>query len=245
MLTKKLFLYSIEEYNKQVSDYLSLLNVEHAKSMMNIENAMNTFLREQYGYLPTAGEIKWPVLEPNLKTTTVPLIPFNEAWSYGRTDCIVHFYIHDKLFMRIFRNPEKYIPFLCQCEGVIGPDMSQYTDMPEEMRYRHAYCNALYSSILQKEGANLYPNITWSMKDSFWYSFPKNLSNSVIAINSNGVHKNGLTLYRWRQGYKTALLQLSPKQIIRYGQPVDGEQTEISVFHINERLNMLRNGRKR
>jgi hypothetical protein len=232
-------------YNNLSQTYVSSFSGEYAKRMMDIENAMNTFLRDQYGYLPTAGEIKWPVLEPNFNTTTTQLIPFNEAWSYGRTDCIVHFYIHDRLFMRIFRRPEKYIPFLCQCEGVIGPDMSQYTDMPYEMRYRHAYCNMLFSSILQKEGANLYPNITWSMKDSFGYSFPKELANSVLAINSNGVHKNGLTLYRWKQGYRMALQQLLPKQIIRYGQPVDGEENEISVYHSNERLNILKNGSKR
>ena len=161
--------------------------------------------------------------------------------SNGRT----RFYIDDELFLRVFRNPEKYIPFLCQCEGVIGPDMSQYTDMPAEMRYRHAYCNAYLSMLIQKEGGNLYPNITWSKSDSYWYSYPENLQNSVIAINSNGVHKNGLALYRWRQGYNMALIRLSPQQIIRYGQVVDGENTMISTYHINERLNMLKNGCKR
>lgn len=56
------------------------------------------------------------------------------------------------------------------------------------MRYRHAYCNVLLSSIFQKEGINLYPNITWSRKDSYVYSFPNELSNSVVAINSKGAN---------------------------------------------------------
>lgn len=245
MNPKKIFNSSIEDYNKEVQIYISSLNASCAKRTINIENAMNIFLRDYYGYLPTAGEIEWPVLEPNYKATTTTLLPFNEAWSYGRTDCVVHFFIDDHLFMRLFRNPTKYIPFLCRCEGVIGPDMSQYTDMPAEMRYRHAYCNMLMSSILQKEGANLYPNITWSKIDSYWYSFPCNLRSSVIAINSNGVHITDLALSRWKAGYEMALSSLEPTQIIRYGQVVPGEATQISTYHFNERLKALRNGSKR
>ncbi len=245
MIPNKIFNSSIEEYNKEVELYMSSLDVNCAKSMMNIENAMNKFLINYYGYLPTAGEIEWPVLEPNYKITSTSLLPFNEAWSYGRTDCLVHFYINDSLFMRMFRNPDKYIPFLCKCVGVVGPDMSQYTDMPAEMRYRHAFCNMLLSSILQSDGANLYPNITWSKSDSYWYCFPKNLKSSVIAINSNGVYATDLALCRWKSGYEMAIRSLTPIQIIRYGQSVSGEVTQISTYHFNERLKTMRNGSKR
>lgn len=230
-------------YNKQVELYISSLDANSAKQVWSIHNAMNIFLESQLGYLPSASEIKWPVLKPNYKIVTAPLLPFHEAWSYGITDCVVHFYIDDRLFTRVFRNLEKYMQFLCKCVGVIGTDVSQYADMPEEMRYRHAYCNASMSSILQNEGANLYPNITWSKRDSFWYSFPDNLKNSVIAINSNGVHKNDLALCRWKAGYKSALRFLSPIHVLRYGQYVEGEVTEISSYHINNRLKYMRYGK--
>lgn len=236
---------SIDNYKSLVTTYLSSLNAKCAKRVISIENAMYIFLRNVYGYLPTVGEIKWPVLKPNYNIPKTRLLPFNEAWSCQRTDCIVHFFINDALFTRIFRNPSKYIPFLCKCEGVIGPDMSQYTDMPPAMRYLHAFCNMLMSYMIQIEGGNLYPNITWSKKDSYWYSYPPNLCNSVIAINSNGVHQDRLSLYRWKQGYQMALHELSPIQIIRYGQFVNGENAQISSYHTNERLNFLRNGSKR
>ena len=234
---------SKENYNRQVEVYISSLDVNSAKQVRNIHNAMNTFLERQYGYLPSAGEIKWPVLKPNYNITTAPLIPFHEAWSHGITDCVVHFYTDDRLFTRVFRNLKKYVPFICKCVGVIGTDVSQYADMPEEMRYLHAYCNASMSSILQNEGANLYPNVTWSKSDSFCYSFPDTLKNSVIAINSNGVHKTDLALCRWKAGYAKALELLTPIHIVRYGQYVEGELKEISSYHINERLKYMRYGR--
>lgn len=232
-----------EDYNKQVELYISSLDVNSAKQVRNIHNAMNIFIERQYGYLPSAGEIKWPVLKPNYNIIEAPLLPFHEAWSHGITDCVVHFYIDDRLFTRVFRNLEKYVPFICKCVGVIGTDVSQYADMPEEMRYRHAYCNASMSSILQNEGANLYPNVTWSKTDSFCYSFPDTLKNSVIAINSNGVHRTDLALCRWKAGYEKALELLTPIHIIRYGQSVEGEVKEISSYHINERLKYMRYGR--
>ncbi len=189
--------------------------------------------------------MKWPVLEPNYNTIIDRLIPFNEAYSYGITNAVIHFFISDRLFMRIFRNPDKYLDFLRKCKAVIGPDMSQFVDMPAEMRYRHSICNALMSGYLQEKGVNIIPNITWSKCDSFSYSFPQNLRCSVIAINSNGVHSSDLSLYRWKQGYHMALKTLSPLHIIRYGQPVAGENNSISTFFCNERLKALRNGSKR
>ena len=236
---------TIEDYIQIADEYIQSFDEKYAKRLRYIEDTMNIFMTSVYGYLPTAGEIKWPVLEPNYTITTAPLVPFNEAWSYGLTDCIVHFYIDDSQFMRVYRNTDRYLPFLQQCHGVIGPDMSQYTDMPAEMRYRHAFCNVSLSYMLQTSGVNLYPNITWSTNDSYGYSFPRNLVNSVIAINSNGVHKDRLSLYRWRKGYEMALSLLTPKHIIRYGQVVTGENILIRSYYENERLKMLRNGRKR
>lgn len=230
-------------FKNNFEDYISALTPKVARRVRDIETATNSFLYDYYGYLPTAGEIEWPVLEPNYTKLSARLEPFHIAWSKGMTDCVVHFFIDDSLFTRVFRNLEKYIPFLCKCVGVIGTDLSQYTDMPAEMRHRHAFCNVLMSSILQRNGANLYPNIAWSTRDSYNYSFPKNLKDSVIAINSNGVHKTDLSLYRWKAGYEIALQRLTPIQIIRYGQSVEGEATEISAYFFNERLKRLRYGR--
>ena len=238
---------SFKDYERLAEQYILSLSEPVAKRITNIERSMRIFIEFVYGYLPAAGEIKWPVLKPNYDTSAseAQLIPFNEAYSYNITDKIVHFYIADYLFMRIFRNPEKYISFLKSCRGVIGPDMSQYTDMPAEMRYWHAWCNAYMSSLLQQAGVNLYYNVTWSKADSYPYSCPSNLAGSAIAINSNAVHCNDLALYRWRCGYSYVVKTLHPSHIIRYGQPVEGELTDISSYHVNERLKLLRDGSKR
>lgn len=236
---------SYEKYLHEVEKYILTLCEPVAKKIWRIEKSTRIFTEKLYGYLPTASKMTWPVLKPNYNLNLTRLIPFHEAYSYNITDAIIYFYIDDRLFLRIFTNPEKYLPFLKRCYAVIGPDVSQYTDMPAEMRYRHAWCNTTMSAYLQESGVNLYPNITWSKGDSYSYSFPRNLLNSVIAINSNGVHKSDLSLYRWKNGYRIALQTLLPLHIIRFGQIVEGECTSISSYFSNERLNMLRNGSKR
>ncbi len=235
---------SYNEYLIEVEKYILTLRGPIAKKVRRIEKSMRIFTEKIYGYLPTAGEMKWPVLEPNYNAYVTRLVPFHEAYCHDITDAVIYFYIDDCLFLRIFTNPDKYLPFLKRCKAVIGPDVSQYTDMPTEMRYRHAWCNTTMSAYLQENGVNLYPNITWSRSDSYSYSFPQNLRCSVIAINSNGVHKSDLSLYRWKCGYRMAMMKLSPLHIIRFGQLVDGEDTSNSSYFINERLNMLRNGSK-
>lgn len=236
---------SYENYLIEAENYYLAFREPIAKNMRRIEKSMRIFTEKICGYLPTAGEMKWPVLKPNYNTDVIRLVPFHEAYSYGITEAVIYFYIADSLFLRIFTNPDKYLPFFRKCKAVIGPDISQYTDMPAEMRYRHAWCNTAMSAYLQEGGVNLYPNITWSKSDSYPYSFPQNLRNSVIAINSNGVHKSDMSLYRWKCGYKMAMMALLPLHIIRFGQLVDGEDTSISTYFSNERLKMLRNGSKR
>ena len=236
---------SYADYLNEVETYIQTLSEPVAKKIRRIEKSIRIFTEKIYGYLPTADKMIWPVLKPNYNLDVTRLVPFHEAYSYDITDAVAYFYIDDALFLRIFTNPEKYLPFLRKCKAVIGPDVSQYTDMPAGMRYRHAWGNTTMSAYLQEGGVNVYPNITWSKSDSYLYSFPKNLRNSVIAINSNGVHKSDLSLYRWKSGYRVALLTLSPLHIIRFGRPVDGEETSISSYFSNERLNILRNGSKR
>ena len=241
----KPFASTYEEYSTEAYKYVQNLREPIATKIRSIVESMRDFTERICGYLPTADELQWPELKPNYNQDVTRLIPFHEAYSYGITDAVIYFYINDCLFLRLFRNPDKYIPFLKECKGVIGPDVSQFTDMPEEMRYRHSWCNRAMSSILQYNDVNLYPNITWSKRDSYRYSFPLNLKNSVIAVNSNGVHKNGLTLYRWKRGYQMALEQLSPLHIIRFGKKVEGENASISSYFNNNRLILLKNGRKR
>ena len=49
--------------------------------------------------------------------------------------------------------------------------------------------------------------------------------------------------YLWKEGYKNVVLPLQPTTIIRYGDKMPDEMSDISIYFENSNLKRLRNGR--
>lgn len=216
--------------------------VFHQKKKDKQYTLRSYFKIDIYGNLPTAGKDKMPVLEPYNGYIPNRMVAFDEAFSKKDTDCIVHFYEDDRRFLRLFRNPEKYLDFLRGCSAVIGPDLSQFADMDYHTRLYHAYQNRAMSVWLQKKGVKIIPNVTWSLNDSFEYSRTGMPHNSIVAVNCTGILNHDVSMYMWREGYKNVVLPLQPSVIIRYGDKMPDENSEITIHFDNERLKRLRYG---
>lgn len=208
-------------------------------------NLAKLFHSDIYGSLPTAGETPLPVLEPINDIYPERLVPFNEAYANKDYGCTVHFYIDDSLFLRVLRHPEKYLEFFQRCHSVIGSDLSQYANMTAEARYYCAYINRAFSAYLQQNEVRVIPNVTWSLPDSYAYSFSGLPKDSVVAINCTGIMKYAASKYLWQKGYYEAYQSLHPTLIVRYGSVMPNEHTEVSVYFENDRLKALRNGSSR
>lgn len=206
-------------------------------------NKEEIFHHDIYGDWPITFSTPLPVLEPYNGSIPTRLVPFNEAYARKDYDCTVHFFIDDLLFIRVLRNPEKYLGFFQQCHSVIGTDLSQYADMSAEDRFFCAYINAAFSEFLQRHGVNVIPNITWSLPDSFCYSWTSMPKFSIVAINCKGIMQHDASKYLWTKGYLAACKSLHPSLIVRYGTKMPCEDTRISLYFENERLNVLRHGR--
>ena len=201
------------------------------------------FHSDLYGEMPQYFTTPLPALAPYCWEIPKRLVPFNEAYAKKDYDCTVHFFIDDLLFIRVLRNPERYLEFFKKCNSVIGTDLSQYADMPAEDRYYCAYINSAFSAYLQRNGVKVIPNVTWSLPDSYVYSWSSMPRHSVISINCKGISRHDLSKYLWYRGYWKAVSTLHPSLIVRYGTKMPGENTSISVFFENERLNYMRYGR--
>lgn len=172
------------------------------------------------------------------------MIAFHEAISAKNQDFdkIVHFYEDDYRFMRLFRNPENYLSKLRQYKYVLSPDMSQLVEMPAFARYAYNCHNKAMAQYLQRNGVNVIANVTWSLPDSYEYCFVGIPCGTTIAINSNGVNAHPDSKYLWQLGYHEALRRLQPTRIIRYGQKMQGEREDISIYFDNEYLRRMRHG---
>ena len=206
-------------------------------------NKKELFHSDLYGDMPQSCSNSLPALLPYCGETPTRLVPFNEAYAYKDYNCTVHFFIDDLLFIRVLRRPEKYLDFFKKCHSVIGTDLSQYADMPAEDRYFCAFINSAFSTYLQRNGVKVIPNVTWSLPDSYVYSWSTMPRHSVIAINCKGILKHDLSKYLWYRGYEEAVSTLQPSLIVRYGTKMPGENASISIYFENERLNYMRYGR--
>lgn len=181
-----------------------------------------------------------PAIAPYEGPAPARLVGFNEARCEETHQGTVHFYIDDRLFNCTWNNPEGYVPLLKQYDSVIGPDFSQYVNMTYDERYYNAWRNRTLTSRWQSYGINVIPNVTWSLPDSYEYSFSGIPQHSVIAVNCTAIIGKDTSRYLWLKGYNEMLRRLEPRLIIRYGDRMPGEKEEISVFFPNERLQRLR-----
>lgn len=184
--------------------------------------------------------IEMPTIEPYEGPVPSRLIGFNEARCKHEHSGTVHFYINDDLFKCIWNDRNKYVPLLRQYESVIGPDFSQYVDMTYDERYYNAWRNRTITAEWQSYGINVIPNVTWSLPDSYDYSFSGIPKHSVIAVNCTAIYGHNLSRYLWRKGYEEMMQRLEPRLIIRYGDKMPEENEAISVYFPNERLQRLR-----
>lgn len=207
-------------------------------------NYNELFHPDIYGSLPSASRLELPVLKPIETESIVPirLVPFHDAYAHKDYGCVVHFFIHDYRFLCVLRHPERYLDFFKKCHAVIAPDLSQYAEMSAEERYLNAYINRAFARYLQQNGVTVIPNVTWSLPDSYDYSFIGIPKYAPIAINCKGILKHDLSKYLWYRGYEKAVSTLRPSLIIRYGTRMPREHSDISLYFVNERLMRLRHG---
>lgn len=187
-----------------------------------------------------------PIINPNLVVPDTTLTtPFDRVSSKNsNTNSLVIFYESDDRFYARLTHPWDFIERLKAFDGVIGPDLSQFIDMDYATRLYHDYWNKVFTAYFQMHGINMYPNVTWSLPDSYEYCLAGHPKNSIIAINSMGVFKFHFSIGLWLKGYRYMIEKLNPMLILRYGPKIQGEYEERSIYLENVQLNIMRNGRE-
>lgn len=193
------------------------------------------------------GPYDMPIIRPNNVIPTISdTTPFDRIKCKSSSrDSIVIFYINDDRFANRLTHPWDYTAVLRQYDGVIAPDLSMYIDMDYPERLSNNYWNKVLTAYWQNRDVNIYPNVSWSLPDSYEYCAAGLPRRSVIAINSMGILKENFSKSIWLDGYKYMLDVLEPTCILRYGPKIFGEDEDRSIYLENKQLNLLRHGGKR
>lgn len=213
--------------------------IKYNKSMTTLE----LYKIDLFGNLETTGPYDMPVVPNYCGPIPSRLVPFNVAMANHDYDCTTHFYINDYLFVKVLKDPKRYLPILKKFKAVISPDFSQYVNFPYALRLMNAYWNRALAAWWYENGVNVIYNVTWSLPDSYSYSFVGIPQHSIIAINCSGILKHDMSKFLWMKGYDVAVSTISPSCIIRYGTVMPGERTDISVYFEDEIIRRMRHGR--
>lgn len=171
------------------------------------------------------GEYDSPIIKPiDMDIEGVPLIGFNYSTSpktEDKSNKIVHFYIDDYQFERIWNNADKYVDILRQYKAVLSPDYSLYADFPKAVsifnHYRNQWCGAYW----QEHGINVIPTVGWIDESSYSYCFDGVPHDALICISTVGSFATKESRKKWLKGYHKALEILTPKKILFYGKLYD------------------------
>lgn len=165
------------------------------------------------------GDYDIPTLEkkPDFDSG-VEFIPFNYAASCkNRENKGIHFFVDDYQFIRLWNDPDRYMPMLQQFRYVLTPDFSLYTDFPKALQIWNHYRKHWIGAYMQMYGIDVISTIAWSTPESFEWCFDGEPINGIVAVSSVGIMNSRRKKELFMTGYNEMLSRLSPETILFYG----------------------------
>ena len=130
------------------------------------------------------GDYDIPTLEKKTDFDSgVEFISFNYASSCkNRENKGIHFFVDDYQFIRLWNDPDRYMPMLQQFRYVLTPDFSLYTDFPKALQIWNHYRKHWIGAYMQMYGIDVIPTIAWSTPESFEWCFDGEPTNGIVAV---------------------------------------------------------------
>ncbi|MFR4758214.1 MAG: DUF4417 domain-containing protein [Evtepia gabavorous] len=137
-------------------------------------------------------------------------------------DRMVHFFLYDYRFERVWKNPDNDIEKLSRHRAVLSPDFSMYLEMAPVMQlynvFRNRWCGAYWAS----KGLRVIPTVNWGDESTFDFCFEGIEKGSVVAVSTYmaSEHDNRCDQKEWfMAGYNEMLRRIEPEKIICYNTP--------------------------
>lgn len=184
-----------------------------------------TLLRNQF---PGKGKLRIPII-PKFEAKAgdfddLLLIGFDKTHleDNNHLDRMVHFFLYDYRFERVWKNPDSDIEKLSRYRAVFSPDFSMYLEMAPVMQlynvFRNRWCGAYWAS----KGIRVIPSVNWGDESTFDFCFEGIEKGSTVAVSTymaseSEHHKDQKEWFM--AGYNEMLRQIEPERIICYNTP--------------------------
>lgn len=192
-----------------------------------------TLLRNQF---PGTGKLQVPVIpkfqEQPGDFDDLLLIGFDKTHLEDQNylDRMVHFFLYDYRFERVWKHPDNDIEKLSRYRAVLSPDFSMYLEMAPVMQlynvFRNRWCGAYWAS----KGIRVIPTVNWGDESTFDFCFEGIEKGSVVAVSTYmaSAHDHRQDQKEWfMAGFNEMLRRIEPEKIICYNTPFPEMQGNI------------------
>lgn len=154
---------------------------------------------------------------------------------------MVHFFLYDYKFEKIWKKPEKYIETLKNYKAVFTPDFSMYIQMHKLQQLHNTFKNRWCGTFLASKGIRVIPTVSWGLPSTFDFCFEGIEKGSCVAVSTYMVseHDNHSDQKEFFiTGYNEMLKRIDPEYIICYHEPFP--EMEGNIIYVNYELSSWR-----
>ena len=183
------------------------------------------FLRNQF---PGPGKWKIPVI-PKVEFTENEFVELR-LLGFDRTnlendnhlDRMVHFFLYDYKFERVWKHPDQDIEKLKRYRAVLSPDFSMYLEMTPVLQFYNLFRNRWCGAYFAGKGIRVIPTVSWGGENTFDFCFEGIPKGSTVAVSTYMVsahdhHADQKAFFL--KGYREMLRRIDPERIICYNEP--------------------------
>ncbi len=174
----------------------------------------------------------------NLKLIGFDRVKSDDTKHFGR---MVHFFLYDYKFEKLWKNPDKYVEVLKNYKAVLSPDFSMYIEMHKLQQLYNTFKNRWCGAFLYSKGIRVIPTVSWGLPDTFDFCFEGIEKGSTVAVSTYMVseHNNHSDQKEFfMTGYNEMLKRIEPENIICYHEPFP--EMEGNIIYVNYELSSWR-----
>ena len=132
-------------------------------------------------------------------------------------DTAVETFHEDELLERVWANPDKYLENCRPFGAVFTLDFSARMNWPRDYVQQNVFRSKLFGQIAQAKGMCAIPVLIWARRDTYLVCFDGIPERSVVAVSTQSVLRNEMTLADFKAGFLEAVRFLEPSTILFYG----------------------------
>lgn len=135
---------------------------------------------------------------------------------------MVHFFLYDYKFERVWKDPEKDLGRLANYRAVLSPDFSMYQEMNPTIQLYNTFRNRWCGAYWAEKGIRVIPTVSWGNENTFDFCFLGTPKGSTVAVSTYMVSEHDNRRDQkdfFMAGYREMLRKIEPERIICYHTP--------------------------